>query len=85
MIQNKEYPRNTLGYHHQRAEKVFGEASAPVIWLDEQAEAAPEGYDAKANMTEEQVIQYLSQLHEDEARQPDPDEQGYVDEEDLEE
>lgn len=82
MIQNKEYPVNTLGYHRQMAEKVFGEGSAPVIWLDEQAERAEAGYDTKANKPEKEIVKHLRALHD---REKDDEEKGYVDEDSLEE
>lgn len=81
MIQNKEYPKNTLGFHRQFAEKVFGEGSAPVLWLDEEAEKVEAGYDEPSNQTEEQVILHLKKLHDQEMKD---EAEGYVDE-DLEE
>lgn len=57
-----EYPKDTLGYHYLYSKALFGENSKPSLFLLEKAKAAPNGWDERVPVPEEQVVALLMEL-----------------------
>jgi len=57
------YPPDTLGYHYQMAQVLFGEDSDATKFLVEKADKARLGWDEQVLASEEQMVSLLGQLH----------------------
>lgn len=71
-MDNEQYEKDTIGYHHRIASAFFRPESAAVKWLEQKAAESPDGMHERVVMHETQVVALLFKLHKDGLAQQPP-------------
>lgn len=61
-FKDKDYPKDTIGYHWTFAKAVFGKDSKAVKWLEDEARSVRKGMNEKTRIAESQVVYLLGQI-----------------------
>lgn len=60
---DKQYPKDTLGYHWRLSRVAFGEDSEATKWLEKKAKQSKKGMSESVIQEESQVLALLGSLH----------------------